>query len=113
MIMMKKQWIKTKKNKIMKNLNDNLDEIIDKSKSFEDQIKSIRKVENLEEYYFINDFVDKEIKSKIFKLKLAHLSNEIDKDFFEQMFSHKYQTLANKLINATNKEENQIIVKKY
>ena len=41
---MKKQ-IKTKKNKIIKRLND-LDEIIDKSKSFEDQIKSIKKVEN-------------------------------------------------------------------
>ena len=27
----------------MKNINDNLDEIIDKSKSFEDQIKSIKK----------------------------------------------------------------------
>ena len=27
------------------------------------------------------------------------------------MFSHKFQTLANKLINTTNKEENQIIVK--
>ena len=32
-----------------KNLNDNLDEIIDKSKLFEDQIKSIQKVKNLEE----------------------------------------------------------------
>ena len=82
--MMKKQWIKTKKKIIMKDLNDNLDEIIDKSKSFEDQIKSIRKVENLEEYYFINDFSDKELKSKIFKLKLAHLSNEIDEDLFEK-----------------------------
>ena len=41
--MMKKQWIKTKKKIIMKNLNDNLDEIIDKSKSFEDQIKSLKK----------------------------------------------------------------------
>ena len=30
----------------MKKLNDHLDEIIDKSKSFEDQIKSIKKVEN-------------------------------------------------------------------
>ena len=30
-------------NEIIKNLNDNLDEIIDKSKSFEDQIKSIKK----------------------------------------------------------------------
>ena len=43
MIMMKKQWIKTKKKIIMKDLNDNLDEIIDKSKSFEDQIKSLKK----------------------------------------------------------------------
>ena len=30
------------KNEIMKNLNDNLDEIIDKSKSFEEQIKSLK-----------------------------------------------------------------------
>ena len=33
----------TMSQKIIKNLNDNLDEIIDKSKSFEDQIKSIKK----------------------------------------------------------------------
>ena len=38
-----------KKNKIIKKLNDHLDEIIDKSKSFEDQIKSIRKVKNLDD----------------------------------------------------------------
>ena len=99
------------KNIIIKKLNDYLDEIIDKSKSFEDQIKSIKKVENLEEYYFINDFGDKELKFKIFKLKLAHLSNEIDENLFEQIFDHKFETLANKLINTTNKEENQIIVK--
>ena len=50
-----------KKNKIIKKLNDHLDEIIDKSKSFEDQIKSIRKVKNLDNYY-VNDFGDKELK---------------------------------------------------
>ena len=98
------------KNITTKKLNDHLDKIIDKSKSFEDQIKSIKKVENLDEYYFINDFGDKELKFKIFKLKLAHLSNEIDEDLFEQIFDHKFETLANKLINTTNKEENQIIV---
>ena len=75
MKMKMKQWVKTKKTEIIKNLNDNLDEIIDKSKSFEDQIKSIRQEENIEEYYFINDFGDKELKFKIFKLRLAHLSN--------------------------------------
>ena len=99
------------KNIRIKNINDNLDEIIDKSKSFEDQVKSIRKVENLGEYYFRNDFGDKELKFKHFKLKLAHLANIIDEKLFEQIFGHKFETLANKLINTTNKEENQIIVK--
>ena len=48
----------------IKNINDFLDEIIDKSKSFKDQVKSIRKIENLGEYYFSNDFGDKELKFK-------------------------------------------------
>ena len=99
-----------KKSIIIKVLNDNLDKIIDKSKSFEDQIESLEKVENLEEYYFINDFDDKELESKIFKLKLAHLSNIIDKKLFEQIFGHTLIKLADKLINTTNKEQNQIIV---
>ena len=90
-------------------IKDWLDEIIDKTKSFEDQIKSLKKVKNLEPW-FINDYGDKELKFKIFKLKLAHLSNIIDKKIFEEIFGHTFETLANKLINITNKEENQIIV---
>ena len=39
------------------------------------------------------------------------MSNEIDKKLFEQIFGHTLETLANKLINTTNKKENQIIVK--
>ena len=97
-------------NNKIKQLNDCLDEIIDKSKSFEDQIKLIRKVENLNEYWFTDDYGDKELKFKIFKLKLAHLSNIIDKKIFKQIFGHTFETLVNKLINTTNKEENQIIV---
>ena len=53
--------------KIIKNLNDNLDEIIDKSKSFEDQIESLKKVEYLDDYYYDNNFDDKELKYKYFK----------------------------------------------
>ena len=49
-------------NNITKQLNDLLDKIIDKSKSFEDQIKSIKKVENLDEYYFIDDYGDKRVR---------------------------------------------------
>ena len=91
-------------NNIIKQWNDYLDEIIDKSKSFEDHIKSIRKVENLNEYCFINDYGNKELEFKIFKLKLAYLSKIIDKRIFKRIFGHTFET-ANKLINTTNKEE--------
>ena len=58
----------------------------------------------------INDYGDKEFKFKIFKITLAHLSNIIDKKIFKQICGHKFETLANKVINTTNKEENEIIV---
>ena len=64
----------------------------------------IKKVENLDDYYYVNNFDDKELKFKIFKLKLAHLSNKIDKNLFEQIFDHTLIKLADKLINTTNKE---------
>ena len=111
MIKMMKQWIKTNNDKIIKDLSDNLDEIIDKSKLFEEKKESLKKIEGPEEYYSINGFDDKELRSKIFKLKLAHLSNIIDKKLFEQIFGHTLIKLADKLINTTNKKENQIIVK--
>ena len=57
------------------------------------------------------DYDDKELKSKYFKIKLADMSNEIDEKLFEQIFGHTLIKLADKLINTTNKEENQIIVK--
>ena len=94
-------------NDIIKGLNDSLDKIIDESKSFEDQIKPIKK-SNV--YYYVRDYGDKELEFKIFKLKLAHLSNIIDKKLFKQIFGHTFETLANRLITTTKKEENQIIV---
>ena len=38
------------------------------------------------------------------------MPNIIDEKLFEQIFGHKLETLTNKLINTTNKEENQIMV---
>ena len=111
MKMMMKQWIKTKKTEKIKGKNDNLDEIIDKLKSFEEQIKSLKKLEGLKGYWPYNDFGDKELKFKYFKIELADMSNEIDKKLFEQIFGHTLIKLADKLINTTDKEENQIIVK--
>ena len=46
----------------------------------------------------------------IIKVRLAHFSNIIDKELFVKIFGYEPEALANKLINITNKEENQIIV---
>ena len=70
----------------------------------------IKKIKDLEEYWYSDDYGDKELKFKYFKLKLAHMSDIIDKKIFKQIFGHTLEKLANKLINITNKEENQIIV---
>ena len=40
------------------------------------------------------------------------MSNEIDKKLFEQIIGHTLIKLADELINTTNKEKDQIIVKK-
>ena len=39
------------------------------------------------------------------------MSNKIDKKLFKQIFGHTIEALANKLIDTTNKEKNQKIVK--
>ena len=39
------------------------------------------------------------------------MSNEIEEKLFEQIFGHTLIKLADKLINTTSQEENQIIVK--
>ena len=96
--------------KIKEDLNI-LHEIIDKSKSFEEQIELLKKLKDLNEYYPYNDHGDKKLKCKYFWIKLADMSNEIDKKLFEQIFGHTLIKLANKLVNTTSKEENQIIVK--
>ena len=61
-------------------------------------------------YRACKDYGDKELKIKIFKIKLAYLSNFNDEEQFAEIFGHTFETLANKLINTTNKEENQIII---
>ena len=53
---------------------------------------------------------DKNLNLKIFKLKCAFLSNELDEMLFVEIFGHAFATLIDKLINTTNKEEKRIIV---
>ena len=100
-----------KKNpEIIKEKNDILDEIIDKSKSFEEQIKLLEKRKDPKGFWPYDGFGDRELRSKYFKIKLADMLKIIDKKLFETIFDHTLEKLANELINTTNKEENQIIV---
>ena len=87
----------------IKYLNNLLDEIVDKPKSFEEEIKSLKKREDLKEFWSYDDFGDKEVQTKYFKIKLAEMLKIVDKMLFEQIFGHALEALANKLINTTNK----------
>ena len=53
---------------------------------------------------------NKEINLKIFKLKCAYVLIDIDEDLFKEIFDQTLVALADKLINTTSKEENQIII---
>ena len=53
---------------------------------------------------------NKKLNFKIFKPKIAHISNDVDEQLFEEIFGHKYVALADKLLNTTSKEENQIFI---
>ena len=102
--------------------NDNVDDYeimkinnyfktIDETKSFEDQTEELKKEEYLNECwhmcYYDNN---KEIDLKIFKLKCAYLLIDIDENLFKKIFGDTLVALADKLINTTSKEENQIII---
>ena len=95
-------------NETIKSLNDNLDKIIDKSKSFEDQTESLKKLEDLKGHLPYNEYDDKGLKSKYFKINSQTCQIILTKSYL-----NKYLVihLAYKLINTTNKEEIQIIVK--
>ena len=42
--------------------------------------------------------------------KAAYVLTEVDEQLFEKIFGHKFAALADKLINTTNKEENQMLI---
>ena len=46
-------------------------------------MESLKKREDLKRYWPYKDYDDKELKSKYFKIKLADMSNDIDKKKFK------------------------------
>ena len=53
---------------------------------------------------------NKERNLRLFKLKLAHIFNDVDDNLFDEVFGVKSVKLANKLINTTSKEDNQMLI---
>ena len=53
---------------------------------------------------------NKETNLRLFKLKFAHIFNDVDDDLFKEIFGHTSVELADKLINTTSKEENQMLI---
>ena len=53
---------------------------------------------------------DKETNLRLFKLKFAHIFNDVDDNLFKETFGHTSVKLADKLINITSKEENQMFI---
>ena len=68
-------------------------------------------MDDLSQYWDMNYCDDnKSLNFKIFKLKFAHISNDADEQIFKEIFGHTYVALADKLLNTTSKEENQIFI---
>ena len=84
---------------------------IDETKSFKDQIDILKEIRWLNDYWYIKYYEDnKEINLRLFKLKLAHVLNDVDDNLFKEIFGFTFAELADKLINTTRKEENQVLV---
>ena len=79
--------------------------------SFEDQIDILKKIPWLNDYWNMNYYEDnKQTNLRLFKLKFAHVFNDVDDNLFKEIFGLTSVKLADKLINTTSKEENQMLI---
>ena len=53
---------------------------------------------------------NKEANLTLFNLKFAHIFNDVDDNLFKEIFGHTSVKLADKLINITSKEKNQMFI---
>ena len=93
-----------------KQINNNFEKI-DETKSLKDQIDILKEIPDLNDYWYIEYYEDnKDINLRLFKLKLAHILNDVDDNLFKEIFGFTSVKLADKLINTTSKEENQMLI---
>ena len=94
----------------LKQINNNFKKI-NKTKSLEDQINMLKKVPNLNDYWYNEYYEDnKDINLRLFKLKLAHVLNDADDNLFKKIFSFTPVKIADIRINTTKKEDSQMII---
>ena len=58
--------------------------------------------------YYYED--NKEANLRLSKLKFAYIFNDVDDNLFKEIFGLTSVKLADKLINTTSKEENQMLI---
>ena len=79
--------------------------------SFEDQIDILKQIPWLNDYWNMNYYEDnKQTNLRLFKLKFAHVFNDVDDNLFKEIFGLTSVKLAHRLINTTSKEENQMLI---
>ena len=94
----------------VKGINNNFKKI-DETKSFKDQLDILKKIPWLNRYWDMCYHEDnKERNLRLFKLKIAHTFNDADDNLFKEIFGLTSIKLADKLINLTSKEENQMFI---
>ena len=88
----------------LKELNNNFKEI-NETKSLEDQINISKKIPDLDDYWHMQYYEDnKEPNLRLFKLKLAHIFNDVGDNLFKKIFSITPVKIADMLINTTKKK---------
>ena len=94
----------------LKRINNNFKEI-NETKSFKDQIDILIEIPDLGNFWYNKYYEDnKETNLRLFKLKFAHIFSDVDDNLFKEIFGLTFVELADKLINTTSKEENQMLI---
>ena len=94
----------------LEQINNNFKKI-DETKSFKDQIDVLKEILDLNDYWYIEYYEDnKDINLRLFKLKLANILNDVDDNLFTEIFCLSSLELGDKVINATSKEKNQVLI---
>ena len=92
----------------IKQINSNFKKI-DEAISFKNEIDILKEIPWLNDYWYMEYYEDnKETNLRLFKF--AHVFNDVDDNLFKEIFGFTSVKLADKLINTTSKEENQMLV---